>query len=161
MFKVYVAALASVALLLVAGPAFAAVGPIDGRVSFEWGDLLSSFLYDNAQGFAVAITGLILHFAPGGSGSIIRMLRINQLIEFAVKSAINKTAGAVQGKALSADVGNEVLERALEYAKAQAPKLFKQLPIQEWKEKIIARMTLSENVAIDGALRGFVDPKRA
>ena len=131
-----------------------------GQVSFNWGTLVADVLREQAGPLAIAVVGAIVHFLPGGTGSLIRMLRIDQLLERAVNAGINKTAGAVDGKVLTAKVGNEVIERALEYAAAQAPNLFKKLPINEWREKILARLKLGAEVSADSLAQGFVSPNR-
>lgn len=149
-------------MALAISPAFAQdVYPqIDGHVRFEWGNLLADMITQQAGPLAIAAVGLIMNFLPGPVRSMVRMTRVDQLLERAVVSAINKTAGAVQGKSLSAAVGNEVIEKALDYAAYNAPKMFKSLPINEWREKIIARLNFAENVAIDTQSQGFVQVPR-
>lgn len=148
-----------VALMAVAiSPAFAQdIYPqIDGRVTVEWGNMVADILREQAAGLAASAIAAVMTFMPNGIASIVRMMRIDQLLAKAVVSGINKTAGAVQGKALSASIGNEVVEKALDYAAYNAPKLFKKLPLNEWREKIIGRINMAENVTIDPASQGFV-----
>lgn len=149
-------AMAGIAQALTGAP-----GPIDGELSLGWGNLVASFLRDSAEGFALAAVGAVIHFAPGGTSTLIRMFRIDQLLRNAVKAGINKTAGAVEGKVLTAKVGNEVIERALEYAAFHAPSLFKKLPLNEWRDKILARLTLGAEVSADPAIQGYVSTNRA
>jgi hypothetical protein len=137
-----------------------AAGAIDGQVSFGWGTLIADVLREQAGPMAIAVVGAIVHFLPGGTGSLIRMLRVDQLLEKAVNAGINKTAGAVDGKVLTVKVGNEVIERALEYAASQAPGLFKKLPINEWREKIIARLKFGADVSADNLAQGYVNASR-
>ena len=67
-----------------------AAGVIDGQVSFNWGTLVADVLREQAGPLAIAVVGAIVHFLPGGTGSLIRMLRIDQLLERAVNAGINK-----------------------------------------------------------------------
>lgn len=133
---------------------------VDGQVVFRWGDFLASVIREQAGPLAIAAVGLVMNYAPGPLRVFLRMTQVDQLLGRAITAGINKTAGAIQGKTLAARVGNEVIERALDYAAFHAPNLFKKLPVSEWRDKIIGRLNMGENVTVDPAIQGFIDPGR-
>lgn len=127
----------------------------DGRVDVPWGDWLSEAL-KALLALAGALALWLLRRLPSTMVSALDMFagmmgqgRANELLEKAVAYGVNVTAGAVKGKTLKVEVGNEVMERALEYALRHAPQLVAKLGgIAVIREKIIARLDLDENAAI-------------
>lgn len=128
---------------------------IDGEASVPWGDWLSEFI----KGFAVIAGSAalwLLRRIPSKFGAVLDMIagmtgqgRANELLEKAIVYGINTTAGAARGKVLTVKVGNEVLERAFEYALRHAPKLVTKLGGDTMlREKIIARLDLDESAAV-------------
>lgn len=159
-FKFTLAFIVAVLAFTAGGALAAQPGAIDGQVSWAWGDQLALIITDQIGWAATALVGALIHFAPGGTRQLIYMFRVDQLLEKAIRAAINKTAGAVQGKVLNAQVGNVVIERALEYIIFHAPKLYNTNTVQMWRDKIIARMNLAEDVAADAVMANYVDPQR-
>lgn len=127
----------------------------DGRVDVPWGDWLSEAL-KALLALAGALALWLLRRLPSTMVSALDMFagmlgqgRANELLEKAVAYGVNVTAGAVKGKTLTVNVGNEVMERALEYALRHAPQLVAKLGgIAVIREKIIARLDLDESAAI-------------
>jgi len=154
-----VLALFTLVLVIATAANAAAPGAIDGRIEWQWGNQLAAIIVDQVGWAATALVGAAIHFAPVGTRSLIYMFRVDQLLEKAVKAGINKTAGAVQGKVLVASVGNEVLERALEYVIYHAPKLYKTNTVQMWRDKIIARLNLADSVSADPVVAGFLNTR--
>lgn len=127
----------------------------DGTVDVPWGDWLAQLL--NAAIAIIAAAALwLLRKLPTHMVAALDMFsgmmgqgRVNELIEKAVTYGVNTTAGAVRGKTLKVGVGNEVLERAFEYAMRHAPGLVAKLGgMVALREKIIARLDLEEDAAI-------------
>lgn len=78
-----------------------------------------------------------------------------QLLANAVAYGLNATAGAVKGKTVSVDVGNQVVAAAADYAVANGPgKLVGWLGGEDGiRDKILARLTVPEDAAIqDGEI---------
>ncbi len=83
--------------------------------------------------------------------------RAEQLLGKAVTYGINATAGAVKDRPLSIDVGSEVIQNALQFAIDNAPSLVKTLGGTDLiRQKIIARLSLDENVAVDPRNPGYL-----
>lgn len=127
----------------------------DGQVEVPWGALVDDLL----GGLGVAVAALaawLLRRVPAGLLATLNALanllgqgRVDRLLETAIQYGINATRGAVKDQVLTIAVGNEVLERALEYALRHAPVLV------EWaggalalREKIIARLSLEADAAV-------------
>lgn len=128
---------------------------VDGGISIPYGDMIADFLTWLLM-LAGAVAAWVMRRLPSAAVSALDMLagalgqgRANELLEKAITYGVNTTAGAVRGKTLSVKVGNEVLERALEYAVRHAPSLVTKLGgIQSIREKIIARLDLEADAAI-------------
>ncbi len=86
-----------------------------------------------------------------------------QLLAYAISFGFNATAGAVRGKAVSVNVGNEVVARALAYAIANGPAwLLKWLGGEAGiRDKILARLTVPEDAAIDAGKIVSAPPSQA
>jgi hypothetical protein len=85
---------------------------------------------------------------PKSVVSILRTLQIEQVLTRAADYGISATRGAVKGKTLDVNVGNEAVAKAVQYAVDNAPRW-----LIDWaggpeaiKDKIIARIPLGEDV---------------
>jgi len=144
------AALALACAVAIATPAIAQ----DGQVEVPYGAWISA-----AIEWAYAIVGVgvlwVLRRVPAHVLAMIDAIAralgqgsMNELLDKAVRYGINATQGAVADRTLTVRVGNEVLERAAEYALRHAPGLVaKYGGVATLREKIIARLTLDENAA--------------
>lgn len=123
------------ACLLASAPAWAqAAAPIDGVVVVPWGEIVAGVVV----GWGGWLAAKILAFVP-------LQWRTNQLLVAAVQWGVNATPGAVKGKALTLDVGSEVVERALEYAISRAPDLIERLGGKHAvRPMVIARLDFDE-----------------
>lgn len=135
----------------------------DGAVEVPWGDWLSEAL--KALGLAVGAFVLwVLRKLPASivtaldaMAGMLNQGRADALLAKAVNYGINTTSGAVKGKSMSLKVGNEVLERAFEYAIDKAPMFVRfVLGILNARGMIIARLDLDEDVSLP-ATRGVAD----
>lgn len=122
---------------------------VANTVTVPYGDWAASVVQFLGGIASFVITGFILTKA-GPLGGLIKMMKIDQLLEKAVQYGINKVSGAVAGKALTIEIGNEVLREAVDYAVKSAP-----ASLIEWaggvemiREKIIARLNLDEFAVI-------------
>lgn len=143
------AILALVATSTVAVAQTAAPSAVDTVVNIPWGD----WLYNGATTFIALLTAAVawgLRLLPARILAVIQTAQVDQILFKAIDYAINKTAGASKGKTMNIDVGNEVLEKALQFVVDNAPKW-----LISWsggeagiREKIIARLDLDANAAI-------------
>lgn len=127
----------------------------DGQVAVPWGDWLSELIGAAIALIAAAALALFrrlpahLVSALDAFAGMMGQGRADALLEKAVNYGVNVTQGAVRGKTMNVKIGNEVLERAFEYAVRHAPTLVKKLGgLQQVREKIIARLDLDENAAV-------------
>jgi hypothetical protein len=158
---VYAAAWALVcSSLFAAGASAHAAAPpaIDGQVVVPWGDWTAAALH-GVTGLVVAAAGWALRRAPAELHFMMRMARVDQLLERSIQFGVNSVAGAVAGRRLTVPVANRVLERAGDYAIAHAPELVARLGgLNVLKEKLLARLDVEEAAEFAGALRaGAVD----
>lgn len=128
---------------------------IDGRIEIPWGDWLSEII--KALTIVVgAVAAWLLRKVPANITAALDMFagmlgqgRVNELLDKAVTYGVNATSGAVKGKTLSVGVGNEVLERAFEYALRHAPGLVSKLGgMTILREKILARLELDADASL-------------
>lgn len=123
----------------------------DGRADVPWGDWLSEVL----KGLIVLAGSLALWLLRRMPKELVELLnmvagsflqtRADKLLEKAITYGINTTAGAVKGRVLTVQVGNEVIERAFEYALRHAPGLIAKFGgLVALREMIIARLDLDE-----------------
>jgi hypothetical protein len=128
---------------------------IDGEVVVPWGDWLAELI---AAAYAI-ILAVVLWLVRKAPKSVIDMVDsisramgqggMNELLEKAITYGINVTAGAVRGKTMTIKTGNEVLERATEYALRHAPGLVKKYGgLETLREKIIARLDLDADAEV-------------
>ncbi len=109
--------------------------------------------------FAIPLVGgaliWILSRIPSPWIQKLRTEAAEQLLANAVSYGLNATAGAVKGRTVSVEVGNDVVAAALGYAVANGPsKLIAWLGGEDGiRDKILARLTVPENAAIaDGEI---------
>lgn len=133
--------------------------PIDGEVQVPWGAWLSDLI---GAAFAV-IFAAVLWMVRRLPANIVNMVdaiaramgqgSMNELLEKAVSYGVNVTQGAVRDQTLSLKVGNQVLERAAEYAMRAAPELVaKYGGLGPLRERIIARLNLEADAGIAAPL---------
>ncbi|WP_441280495.1 hypothetical protein [Tardiphaga sp. 862_B3_N1_1] len=166
--KRFVLAALAAALFVVAAPmlAFAADGAAPEtvarsvsettKVTWAWGATVSQ------AGQAIAwllasVAMVMLRKLPANIVAIFGNARVELLLNNAIGYGLNAVQGAVKDKALTVDVGNEVLAKALQYAVDNAPGW-----LQSWAggpeglaKKIWARLNLGEG-ASDAALPAAV-----
>ncbi|WWT39810.1 hypothetical protein [Microcystis phage Mwe-JY25] len=139
------AACALLALGFLAAPALAS----PTSVTIPYGDWAASLLMTVA---AVAIPAIswALRFLPAQVQALIRTAQVEQLLGKAISYAINATAGAAKGRALSVDVGSEVAAHAVSYAIANGPGW-----VTTWlggeagiRQRIIARLEIEPAAAL-------------
>lgn len=138
--SLFLAVMLSCALLAVAWspPAFAQ----DGAVTVPWGDWVAgvlSYLRDGVIAIVVAMIGLLAKNLSPGIRDMILAARVEQLLTRAADYGVAAVAGAVKGKTLDVRVTNEVLEKAAEYAVANAPALAEKLGAT-LRPKLLARL---------------------
>lgn len=108
------------------------------------------------QGASILLTlaGAVLAFAlaklPASIVAMIKTAQVDQLLLKAIDYGINAVAGAEKGKTLDIDVGNAVLEKALQYVIDHAPAW-----LIQWmggdamvREKLVARLPLAKGAAV-------------
>lgn len=120
------------------------------KVTWAYGAVVSQWA--NAAGtllFAVAL--YLLRLLPGQISGILLSMRADQVVQKAIDYAINMVKDATKGKALTADVHNEVLAQALQYVLDHAPGW-----LQSWMggpdaiaQKIVARLNLAPDAVPD------------
>lgn len=121
----------------------------DGQVVVPLGSWTSDLLNFSASIF-VAAAGWGMRHVPGEFAWVLRLARVDQLLEKAVNFGLASVEGAVKDKELRVEVANKVLERALDYAVHHAPKLVAKVGgVLELREKIIARLNVEENTYVD------------
>lgn len=122
---------------------------VDTVVNIPWGDWINAGA-NNAVLIIVALVGWALRRLPSNILSVIQTAQLDQLLYKAIDYAINKTAGAAKGQALSVSVGNDVLAKALQYAVNSAPAWMIQWGggADGLRDKIIARLNLDAQAAI-------------
>lgn len=118
------------------------------------GNWLDSILANAGEAVGIIIAVIFAWLArnlPAGVVQFLRTMQAEQLLARAAEFGINATRGAVKGKALEFDVGNEAIANGLQYAVDNAPKW-----LVDWlggpegiRQKIIARIPLGESVGSD------------
>lgn len=122
----------------------------DTVVTIPYGTVLDAVLA-NVLGIVGAGIAMVLTWAfrklPANVVAILRMIQVEQLLSRAAEYGINATRGAVKGKTLDVDVGNQALERALQYALDSASRgLIEFMGGAEGaQKKLIARLPMGEN----------------
>lgn len=131
---------------------------VDGGSELPYGDLIGHVL-TSLLGLVALAGAWLARKLPGGIVATLNQLsglfgagRVDQLLDKAITYGINVTAGAVKGKSLSVKIGNEVLERAFEYAIRHAPTVVRLAGGSAFvREKIIGRLDLDADVALPAA----------
>jgi hypothetical protein len=140
------------------GPATVAQAAPEGtKVVWAWGEIISSC----AQAVAWVLASLAMvafRKLPANLVAVFGNARVDLLLNNAIGYGLNAVAGAVKGKTLQVDVGNQVLAQALQYALDHAPGW-----LQSWAggpeglaKKIWARLNLGEG-ADDSQIPAIVE----
>lgn len=126
-------------------------GDTNTTVVLPVGTWIDQVLAAVQSSLALIITGLVawaFRNLPKSVVSILRTLQIEQVLTRAADYGINATRGAVKGKTLDVNVGNEAVAKAVQYAIDNAPRW-----LIDWaggpdaiRDKIIARIPLGEDV---------------
>lgn len=113
-----------------------------------WIDQLLAAIQSSLAVIIAAVVAWAFRNLPQSVVSILRTLQIEQVLTRAADYGINATRGAVKGKSLNVDVGNEAVAKAVQYAIDNAPRW-----LIDWaggpdaiRDKIIARIPLGEDV---------------
>ena len=122
----------------------------DGEVALPVGDWLTG-LANAVKAGVLALLLLLARNLPKGLYDIFRTWRVEQLLQKALDYAENATVGAMKGKVVTVNVGNEVVAKALRYAVENGSgKLI------EWAGgenglimKLIARIKVADSEALD------------
>lgn len=137
----------------------------DGQVDVPYGDFIAELLAYLAGVAGIAALWLLRRLpkvvvdALDAIGGITLQKRADELLELAIAYGVNTTANAARGKTLSLKVGNEVLERAFEYALRHAPGLVNKIGgLVQLREKIIARLDIADTEAFTAARPAIVEP---
>lgn len=120
----------------------------DTTVVIPAGDWLDSVL-ENIAGIVGSIIAILVAFAarslPKAVGDLLITMKAEQLLTRAADYGINATRGAVRGKTLEINVGNEAIAKGAQYAIDNGPRW-----LIDWlggpvaiREKIIARIPMS------------------
>ncbi|MGR4927259.1 hypothetical protein ACIPUD_10680 [Bradyrhizobium sp. CAR08] len=120
------------------------------KVTWAYGAVVSQWA--NAAGTVLLAVALyLLRLLPGQISGILLSMRADQVVQKAIDYAINMVKDATAGKALTADVHNEVLAQALQYVLDHAPGW-----LQSWMggpdaiaQKIVARLNLAPDAVPD------------
>lgn len=127
------------------------------KVVWGWGAAATA-----AAQFVAYMVGLGLAYAmrqlPANILAIFGNMRVELLLQNAINYGLNAVEGAVKGKTLEVNVGNEVLAKALQYAVDNAP-----VWLQSWAggpeglaKKIWGRLNLKDE-ASDAAIPAAVE----
>lgn len=149
--RFYLAAAIAVvmAVLLLNPAAFAqAVAPASG-VSIPVNDWLAALASVGGPILAAVVVWLIRKL-PAQVASLLMAMRVDQLLMKAITFAINSVKDATHDKPLTIDLGNDVVEKALQYAIDHGP-----AGLIHWmggadmiREKIIARLNIEAKAAV-------------
>jgi len=113
------------------------------EVVIPYGDMVTQVLTYLRDILVVVIMGL-LAMLPAPIAAFLKTKQVEQLLERAIDYGISTTKGAVSGKSLKVNVGNQVLAMAVQYAVDEGPaKIIAFLGGEEaMKKKIWARLNL-------------------
>lgn len=123
----------------------------DTTVVVPVGTWLDQVLAAVNSSLAIIITALVawaFRALPKTVVDVLRTLQVEQLLTRAAEYGINATRGAVKGKTLNVDVGNEAVAKALQYAINNGPGwLINWMGgIEGIRDKLIARIPLDADV---------------
>lgn len=85
---------------------------------------------------------------PAAVSALIGPLLTEQILKRATDFALNAVAGAAKDKTVSVDVGNAVVQAALDYVVKHAPDWAAQFDAATIMQKIIARLNLAPNAKV-------------
>lgn len=113
----------------------------------NWADAILENAASMVAALLMAVFGWLLRKLPKQMVDLLLTLRVEQIMRRAVDYGINATRGAVKGKALSFDVGNEVIAAALQRVIDSAPGFLINWMggIEAIKAMIVARLNLGED----------------
>ncbi len=113
-----------------------------------WIDQALSAIQSSLALIIAALVAWAFRSLPQSVVSILRTLQIEQVLTRAADYGINATRGAVKGKTLDVNVGNEAIAKAVQYAVDNAPRW-----LIDWaggpaaiRDKLIARIPLGADV---------------
>ncbi len=162
MTKMFLAAV--VAIFFAAIPAVADTPLGNTVVSIPWGDIVSYILPAIGTLFLGGILWIAQTFAPPVY-ALLRTAQVEQLMERAKDFGINSVAGAVKGKTLDFNVGNDVLREMLVYILTHKPQWLEDFAgtPEELAQKAFARLDLDGStskpdfaeVAVEAQVRAF------
>lgn len=123
----------------------------DTTVVIPYGNWIDSLL-GNLFGVVSSIIAILVAFAgrhlPKWIGDLLLTMKAEQLLTRAAEYGINATRGAVVGKSLELNVGNEAVAKGAQYAIDNGPKF-----LIDWlggpeaiRDKMIARIPLAADV---------------
>lgn len=115
----------------------------DGKVEIPWG----AWVADAVPWLAAGVGGVgawLLRFVPAHLRWMFQVAQVDQLIDKAIQYGVNKIPGVHRDSVLTIEVSNKVVEYAVEYALAHAPKIVAQFvgPLSILKQKILARLNV-------------------
>lgn len=141
--------LACLVVVALAGAALAQTAAPSTSVTIPWGEWLIA-----ARDAAVAILLALITFAfralPSNIAAMLNSARVIQIVEKGIDYGFNAVEGAVKGKALTVNVGSEVVAQAVQYVVDQAPAWMIQWAGGEdgIRRMVIARLPVAENAAL-------------
>lgn len=129
-------------MLIIAAMQAAVDAASDGKVVVPYGQWLA----DLVPWLAVGVGGVgawLFRFLPAQYQWVARVAQLDQLLDRAIQYAVNQIPGAVREQVFTVEIGNRVVEGALEYALRHGPGIVKQYasgPLSILREKILARI---------------------
>lgn len=96
----------------------------------------------------MAVIAFVLAKVPAGIAALVGPLLSEQILKRATDFALNAVAGAAKDKTVSVDVGNQVVQAALDYVVKHAPEWAAKFDTATLMQKIIARLDLAPNAKI-------------
>lgn len=136
---------------LVVSVAFAAdfapiAPPPPEGVVIPWGDWASAVLVS----MGVTVPGLVAYGLQklGPVGAAARAVRLNLAIENAVKTAINRKAGAIRGETVTLNTGLDIANDGLRILVQQVPGLVKGLGVDQLWLRMLGEVPFAKDVEV-------------
>lgn len=117
---VFLAVPALLAAVLLAPHALAADSTVTVPLG-AWAEAVLAFAGDHLAALVLAVVAALCRKLPAEAVNVLRMMRVEQLLDRAIGAGINEVRGAVLGKTLTIEVGSEVVARAAQYAVDHGP----------------------------------------